>query len=112
MTLSLAPRLRYFFLTGMGVLLLAGLACDKAASSETDSAASSDLANGKLAGLYVRQRSVSMLFNGRITFSLRRDFYYFFPDGHVLFGVPAVAGDLKEHPTAADFAAFKDVDPE
>jgi hypothetical protein len=109
MTHPLAPRLR-------APILLAP-ACDKAASSETGGgggtgSTAADLAAGKLSGLYVRQQSVSMLFNGRITYSLRRDFYYFFPDGHVLFGVPASAGELKEHPTAADFAAFKDVDAE
>lgn len=69
-------------------------------------------ADGKLAGLYTRQRTISLAIGGRLTFNLVHDYFYFFPDGHMLFGVPTEPGAVKEHPTAADFAAFKNVAPE
>ncbi len=91
------------------------LGCDKSdlsggASSGSNSAAQAPLAPGQLAGLYVRQQMIPMSFNGRMTFNLRREFFYFFPDGHVLFGSPIA--EIKERPAAADFAAYKDVAPE
>jgi hypothetical protein len=110
-----AQRLSIFL--ACSILITAVSACDKpksnAASPNGDKSAASEInaAEGKLGGLYIRQRSVSMFFGGRMTFSLARDFFYFFPDGHVLFGVPT-EGELKEHPSAADYAAFKDVAPE
>lgn len=52
---------------------------------------------------------ISLAIGGRLTFNLVRDYFYFFPDGHMIFGVPTEPGQLKEHPTAADFAIFKDV---
>lgn len=113
------PLSRYVRTIGLllgGCLVFAVAACDRSTSSaapptsQSSAGAGAKLADGQLAGLYVRQRMIPLAIGGRMTFSLARDFFYFFPDGHVLFGVPPAAG-LKEHPTAADFAAFKDVDP-
>ena len=89
-------------------LLAAG--CDNSSSAATPASVADALARGQLGGLYVRQRNIPLFMNGRMTFNLVRDYYYFFPDGHMLFGVPTAPGSLKEHPTAEDFAAFKDVE--
>lgn len=83
--------------------------CDKTSSAAPAAAAAAAMADGHLAGLYIRQRMLTLSIGGRMTFNLVRDYYYFFPDGHVLFGVPTEPGTLKEYPTAADYAAFKDV---
>ena len=101
----------------LAVCLLATLlGCDK---SKSDSASqpstgsatpAAALAPGQLAGLYVRQQMIPLSFNGRMTYNLRREFFYFFPDGHVLFGAPSA--EIKERPAAADFASFKDIAPE
>jgi len=112
---ELFPRFgRTLFVAGF--LIIGLLGCEKTdadsgpAGAATSAASASSAADGHLSGLYIRQQSVPFFFNGRMTFSLQREFFYFFPDGHVLYGLPT-EGNLKEHPTAADFAAFQKVDP-
>ncbi|HZK80772.1 MAG TPA: hypothetical protein VFC46_06880 [Humisphaera sp.] len=107
-----AWRINLFIAAGMLIAGLPGCDKSKAAPQKTDAAARNEanVNEGKLGGLYVRQRSIMLAINGRLTFNLVRDFFYFFPDGHILFGVPN-DGVLKEHPSAANFAAFNDIDP-
>lgn len=64
-------------------------------------------------GLFRFQRTTTMLAPDlrRIVPHLEVRHFYFFPDGHVFFGFP-IGGNVKEHPTAADYAPFEKSAPE
>jgi hypothetical protein len=60
----------------------------------------------QLSGLYMQIQS--WFLNGSLSLEYRH--YYFFPDGHLFFGIPP-GGTVKADPTPADFAALQLLSP-